>query len=132
MVGKAERSNDRAQVSELLEEGLWFCNRSNRREISSSYHVKRKRLTSRSASQIAWREMRDGDWHVQRDVGECTLHIGDGGLFRDLSCDDRESGQASGAKSCAPWPSATESRSSCPGVCVNQQTICVALSSATP
>ncbi len=92
--------------------------------------MKRKRLTSRSASQIAWREMRDGDWHVRRDVGECTLHISDGGLFRDLSCDDRESGPASGAKRFAPWPGGKESRFSCPGVSVHQQNICVPPSSA--
>ena len=74
--------------------------------------------------------MRDGDWHVRRDVGECTLHIGDGGLFRDLSCDDRESGPASGAKRFAPWPGGKESRFSCPGVSVHQQNICVPPSSA--
>jgi hypothetical protein len=123
MVGEAERSNDRAQLGELLEKRVWLRDRGDCGEVCSTQRVERKSLTGCSASQLARREVRDSDRHARSDVRKRATHVRHRGSVGRLSCDDHERRSARRSKWLAPRAGWKQSWLPQPRVRVHQQNI---------
>jgi hypothetical protein len=123
VVGKTVWVDDRTQIRQLSEKRVGSRNRGDRHQLGSSEGVQRKCLTRRSAVQLRWGEMHNGNRNPRRGGGDCAPSVGYRGFACRLACNHHEICPSRGAERLSPRASGKKSRGSRPRVGIDENDV---------